>query len=276
MNRMYVAMLAGVLMASGSTFAVPVYSTGFESTGTPSFTAGTLPGQNGWLKQDFGPGAATALVETGVVKTGSQAVSVTKAANTNSLVYVPVAPVTNATTARYVYVSADMQYDRSSATTAVFGPFTGLDIYQGANRIATAGFDTATNDFLFYDSTVNPQFGVPNGLQPIGPGVADPQRWYNFLVSLDFVSKTYHIYVDGVEYTPAAGVAFATPAATTITDADFAVLGADGSINAQAAIATGYFDNYSVSTNAVVPEPASVAILSLGGVAALVRRRRSV
>lgn len=277
MDRKFIGMLAGVVMISVPAFGIPVYSTGFESTETPPFVVGTLAPQNLWLKQDVGTGAGSAVVQNDVVKTGTQAVAVTKAPNTSTFVFRPVTVVTNATTDRYVYVSADVQYDRSSASTSIFGPFVGLDIFQGNNRVATAGFDSMTNDFLIYDPTLVNSGGtlVPNGLQPTGPGVAAPQTWYKLLVSLDFTAKVYHLYVNGIEYTPAAGIGFVTPSATTITDGDFAVLPADGDAAAQAATTTGYFDNFSVSTNSVVPEPASAAAILLGGATLLARRRRN-
>ena len=59
--------------------ASTILTTGFEM---PGFNTGNLEGQGGWVSA--GVGTSTAVVQNSNAKSGSQAVTVTKAATTNS------------------------------------------------------------------------------------------------------------------------------------------------------------------------------------------------
>src|SRR4051795_1483900 len=96
-----------------------ILSTGFESPYTP----GSLQGQFGWVTA--GSGASTAVVQNSISNSGTQAVTVTKAAAANSDRRWAV-PESGYPTQRYVILDWDMRVAQSAITSG-FGPFFGFD-----------------------------------------------------------------------------------------------------------------------------------------------------
>jgi hypothetical protein len=262
-----VLVMLGVVAVAEPARAQGVYdSGGFEP---PRFSTGNLAGQDTvlgpWLKDS---GTATGVVQTATVQGGTQAVQVTRPADedgdTRFAVVKPVTP----TPLQLIRVSWDMNVTRTQIPGMPFGPFFGVEGYDGSGDdfpllIGSLGVDATTGDVLYQDE--NGFFAEPETrtIVPFG-------QWNRYMIEMDFAAQEYTAYLNG---TPLVTSPFVDRdlGITRFTDAPIATLAATLE-SLSIATGTAYFDNYTIE---IVPEPASMAIIGLASLGML-RRRRTV
>ncbi len=225
---------ARVLIHSGG-FEAPAYSPTFAGTGRLAGQAATtLSGVSAGVWQQVG-GNGTAVVQSSVVKSGSQAIRVNRAANSDDRWSVSVPPQS---AERFITIEWDM-YVASSAPTTAFGPFFGIEAYDssgGVNRIGMLGVDAATSEVLYGDQSI--------GLVPAPGGAMAPLNvWNSFKIVIDFSLDLYVGYVNGSQV---VSTPFEFAAANEFTDADISAIAAGGDAASLARTGTAYFDNYLV------------------------------
>jgi hypothetical protein len=219
---------ARVLVHSGG-FEAPGYSTTFAGTGRLAGQAATSISPATWQQSSVN---GTAVVQSAVVRSGTQAVRVNRAANTDSRWAIAVPAQTD----RFITIEWDMFVASSAA--AGFGPFFGIEAYDSlgaVERIGMLGVDAATGEVLYGDQLV--------GLSTV-PGVTAPQNaWNSFKIVIDFSTDLYYGYLNGTEV---IATPLETANASEFTDADIAAVAAGADAASQARTGTAYFDNYLV------------------------------
>ncbi len=240
------ALSAGVVASANA--AVLFDSQGFEA---PTYTLGSLPGQNGWLLDNNPPGPFT--VQNTVVRSGSQAVRATGGGTGTNWTF----PDISYTPAAGEIISVRADLARTVGSTASFGYL--LDIYSPAGRIARAGLGTNAGTIVPVLTTLNTA-GAPATFLASNATYAANQ-WVNFEILLNFATQSYDLNIDGISI--ATNLPF-VGAGASLADADFQVS------TAATANDVGYLDNYIVET---IPTPGALALLGLGGLAARRRRR---
>jgi hypothetical protein len=213
--------------------ASTIISTGFES---PTFVPGNLQGQGGWVTA--GAGASTAVVESSIVNTGSQAVQITKAATANSDRRWAV-PVSGYPVQRFVIVDWDMRVTQASIQTG-FGPFFGVDTYDADISpyvLGSLGVDATTGDILFQQQNT--------GELTESGTLAAFNQWNHFRLILDFGTDTYRGYFNG---TQVANTGFVDGAfgLDNFSDADIATFAAAADPVSQTVSASAVYDNFTV------------------------------
>ena len=217
------------LAATSSEAAVVVNSAGFEPS---AYTTGTLEGQQGWF--NAGSGGATAVVQTAVVKSGTQAVKLTRTSNSNRYFgrFVSSPP-----TGRYVSVDWDMRFEATGSTTS-YGPFFGVNgFFEGAGGAvgfgAGFGVDSSTRELLYQ------QGGTGNFVA--GP-IVPADTWAHYRIDFDFGSDTYKAYYNGT-LIATTGFVDSHLGINRLTDIDIVALPAAGDAASMAQAGVAYFDN---------------------------------
>jgi hypothetical protein len=229
---------AGTILDSAG-FESPLYST---STG-----GGALQNQQGWKKVSIGSGLGTATVQNTVVQSGSQAIRVNRAANSDDRWAVPnlwnLVGQPSVPTVRFALVEWDMRVTQSSTVSPPYGPFFGVDMYDDKGAfgvLAGFGVDASTGDVLYQvqDTGALAETGV----------TATFDQWHHFQVLLDFGMRNYRTYFDNnlLAWTGFVDRGSSGTALNELTDADIAAIGAAGDAPSQAATGTAYFDNFAV------------------------------
>jgi hypothetical protein len=239
-------------------------SNGFEA---PRYIPGDLAGQDTagpWLKD---AGTATALVQSTVKQSGAQAVQLNRpasaAGDTRFGVLKPLTPTAPLTTLR---VNWDMNVTQANTPNVDFGPFFGVEGYDSFGTtppklIGSLGVDATTGEVLMQETGSG--FFIPTGaVVPFG-------QWNHFTLEMNYVSRTYQAFVNGV----ASGTPepFVDAGIVGFTDAPISTLAAQDGPGLLAP-GTAYYDNYNIE---IVPEPSTVAIIGLASLG-LLRRRRAV
>jgi hypothetical protein len=241
-------MLAAGVIASAAVARPPfacaagaiVNTHGFEG-----YTLGSLAGQpespSSWVTTG---GAGSATVQSAIVKSGSKAVAVQKGANTDQRWAVPVTPVTQYPTARYIAIDWDMQVTPTGAPTGTFGPFLGVEAYDASvvpRVLGTLGVDATTGDILFQESQAAGANLAETGVK------ATFNAWNSFRILLDYQQHQYTAIANG---TPLVTRTFVDHTAGTplnhFTDADISALSAAGDALSMAQTGTAYYDNFRV------------------------------
>jgi hypothetical protein len=142
-------------------------------------------------------------------------------------------------------------------TAGTGSPFFGITIFNGSSTVALAGID-ATNNLLTVEN--------PTDTYELGANFfsSTPGTFYNFALDLNYSTQNYGVYVNGnlIDSEPFVS------AATQFTDADITTyVLSGGSANGDA-----YYDNYQVTAQSSVPEPASISLAAL--VPLLLSKRR--
>lgn len=245
---------AAALAIAGAAQAGTLINTGFES---PDYTLGNLVGQNGWDAVSlFDDHTVTARVQSSVVKTGTQAVSLTGTGEGSASFAYNMTPYIPATD-KIVTIAFDMNWGESGFSRSfVYG----LQAYD--TDLNLAGSVGVTQLFGFYNAAIFDEEGTP---VPIPGATILPGEWHHFKLVLDYESQTYHASVDGFL---SATIPFQTEGLTNYGEADLYRDAGLGNAND-----TGYFDNLSITTGSIVPEPATLGLL--GGLGVTLLRRRA-
>lgn len=259
-NRLFtlVAATAFALALGGSKLQAQIVdSHGFE---TPFFTTtfsgtGILEGQNSWIADNAT--ASTAIVQSTIVKSGTQAVRVDKASNSNRRWADPVAGFPSIPDA-IISISWDMRVEQT--VSAAFGPFFGVESYDDAFVIGALGVDASTGDVLFYDAGTG--FATETG------SFATFGAWHSYRMELDYSTNDYRIYMDNVLIDSIGFVddALVIGGIDGFSDADITAV----TLGTDTLTGTAYFDNFVVTQ---VPEPGGILLGALSMVMLGARRR---
>jgi hypothetical protein len=230
--RNLLAMAVASIASAHSEAAVVVNSAGFEPT---AYNTGTLEGQQGWF--NAGAGGATAVVQTTVVKSGAQAVKLTRTAQSNRYFgrFINSPPV-----GRYMSIDWDMRFE-ATGSTGVFGPFLGVNgFYESSGGaigfVAGFGVDVTTRELLYQ------QGGTGNF---VAGSVVPANTWAHYRIDFDFGTDTYKSYYNGT-LVATTGFVDAHLGIDRLTDVDMVALPAAGDSGSQGQTGVAYFDNLTV------------------------------
>lgn len=263
------------LITSSLNAQVIIDGLGFEP-GSPAYNLGNLEGQAATLPNDppF-PGfqswlasmgtTSTAVVQSTVVNSGSQAVQLTRAANEapgGGRFGVPVVGWPD--NARHVCIEWNMLVEDAMGPAGSFGPFFGVESFDDAGvgstkgRLGTLGVDATTGDVLyleagggFAETTATVNFGV----------------WNNFRIDLDFQLHEYTTFLNGVPLQMGAPGDFSEPFdegsfLNDFSDAPLSALAAGGDSVSQGLTGVAYFDDYIVyQVDVKIPEPGTLMLV---------------
>jgi len=223
--------------------------------GTPYWTTTVAPPS----KPYNGDGVA-ADVETSVVDSGSQAISLTRQFNSidtrwgpSTFYYTPYEAVSDNTP--IVNINWDMDV-ASSGYDTVFGIELNDHGGAGNGRIAYVGVDSSGT---VVDDHAG---GITATLQSVSTN-----SWHHYELQADFATDTYSIFVDNSTI-PTDTFTFENLGITAFTDASLVSYSENGD---PGATGVAYFDNYVIS----VPEPSAAGVLMIAGGTCLMLRRRS-
>lgn len=221
------------LVASAS---VPVLNTeGFES---PAFATGGLGGQNSWV--ELGTGASSAVVQTGIVESGSQALRVDRKSGSDRFwaKRINASPV-----GRVISIDWDMRVSETvideNDPTAGFGPFFGVNAFSDTGTgtavevLAGLGVDAATGDVLFQEGGT--------GLLLETPIAVNYDVWAHYRIELDFENNRYRAIVEGSEV---ASTPFVDTGFGILSDADIVTFRGGDDAASVLLEGTAYFDNF--------------------------------
>jgi len=286
-NALTAVLAASLLCVGGQASATRVDIVDGEGFESPAYSLGVLEGQAAKLTNDAPfPGSqawlasigttSSAVVQSAVVLSGSQAVRITRTANEaagGGQFGVPVTAWPDG--ARFVYTEWNMYVENASGPTGAFGPFFGVFSYDddgvGASNGQTGslGVDATTGDVLYQET------GTGN-LVETGSSVSFGE-WNNFILELDYLTHEYTVYLNDVElltepFIDGAGL-------DQFTDAPIVTAAAAGDSLSQALTGRAYFDGYEVyQTNVRIPEPTTLVLglIALVSTQGILRRRAKV
>jgi hypothetical protein len=250
----------------GLGFELPSYSiTGAAQFGDPDQADLWGQGPNSeWVPNiyptQYGGNAAAADVETNVVKSGSQAVSLTQLPTSSNTDWepdtfdsraggTPYNPISSQTPV--IAIDWDMNI-ASGGSNTIFG----IDFDNTFARIALLGVSTSGTLYDVQGSNYTP-VGQPLNMN----------QWYHYSLQADFSAQTYKIFVDQSQV---GGTFQFDSTASQFTSAFMMSYGITENAGANSE-GTAYMDNYVIS--AYSPEPTSVCGLLLGGSLMVLNRR---
>jgi hypothetical protein len=227
----FVACLLLLTLAGSSAHAAgTVMAVTFE----PPYAPGPLENNPGWVTA--GSGSSSAIVQNAFAhpSSGSQAVLVTRSANSDRHWAVPQDRL-NLPSQRFIAIDWDMRVSPATGGSG-FGPFVGVDAYDANNSdssiklLGALGVDASTRDVLFQNPSLSEtEFKVSYN------------EWYHYRILLDFSSHSYKGYVNGMEVVTSP---FADGNLDDFTDADIAAFAAAPDTSSRALSANAVFDNF--------------------------------
>jgi hypothetical protein len=289
-GRLIVAAAAALALGHiGSSVAMAdniAYQTGFEPTagaGNPAtFNGSAAPGtnvvgQNGFLSTSNGTAGSTAGVVTSPSpREGTQSLEISHVSGGT----LAVAPHTSISSSNPFTVTTefDLNFTAPTSSTNGTGPFFGIDLFgnNGNQFIGSFGVDAASGDLVDTISTGGTSSSGADLSQGSAPtyGPLTAASWNTLSVVASYLASgevQLQFYL-GTPI-PANLVDTETTTGDDITSFDYAYLtGGPGGSGDQAGVA--YFDNYSVSTSAAIPEPASLGLVAFAGMLLVGRRSR--
>jgi hypothetical protein len=227
-----------VAFAVSTCFAAStILSTGFEA---PTYSTGALKGQAGWLAApNNDTGASTATVQNSTVLSGSQALTVTKVANSDRRWAIP---QTGYPTQRFVIVDWDMRVSQATVLTPLaFGPFLGVETYDADVApyvLGSLGVDATTGDVVYQDQ-------AQDGIIVDTGSVINFDQWYHYRLVMDFSTDSYRGFLNGVQVATSAFVDV-TLGLDNFTDADIATFAVQPDPVSRGRTASAVFDNFTV------------------------------
>jgi hypothetical protein len=251
-------------LANAAITEVIIDSNGFEAPtySTTNFGTGQLEGQppggvgpedaSVWLKSETAPGDGEgfAKVQSTEVFSGSQAVEVTRVADS----YDRWAPsIQGQPFFNCMCIQWDMKVlDAGGSLTGAYGPFFGVEAYDDDGPIAlfgSLGVDASTGDVMLQQEDT--------GDFLLTGEIVDFDEWYHYDMTLDFDAQTYSVYLDGVLLATEPFVDGNLPALggsglNEFTDAPITAVSANNDPLSFAIGGTAFFDNYVVSQGDVV------------------------
>lgn len=264
-NALLASAVALVASASASFGSTIVYQTGFES---PGYSIGNLIGQNNWSQYDADLPFANVTVQSDVVRPitgGLQAVRFQSMGPSSDEFtdFTDVWSSDSAVPSSLIAVEPIVQIQWDMMRGVLGGGETptgswGIDIYDtNANNLAAT--------ISVYDDNIGPAISGTDdfGAQVFLGDGTERGNWDTYLVELNYITRLYSVYVNGTQIGSPQSIAAA--ADSGIGDVDFLswTRGTD----------SAYFDNLSISTNAV-PEPAMLSAAAFGGLLLGRRSRR--
>jgi hypothetical protein len=216
-----------------------VLNAGFEQ---PDYQPGALQTQAGWLWDGTGQstvGASSAVVQNAIAKTGSQAVLVTRAPNSDRHWAVP---KTGLPTQRFIAVDWDMRVSQTPVSSGL-GPFFGVDSNDRASGFArvlgTLGVDASSGEVLYQQTQT--------GYLTATTSIVAFDQWNHYRLVLDFLTDSYKGFVNGVQVVDSHFVddtAFLE--LDTFSDADIMSVAAGGDPVSQVITSSAVYDNFVV------------------------------
>jgi hypothetical protein len=216
-----------------------VLNAGFEQ---PDYQPGALQTQAGWLWDGTGQstvGASSAVVQNAIAKTGSQAVLVTRAPNSDRHWAVP---KTGLPTQRFIAVDWDMRVSQTPVSSGL-GPFFGVDSNDRASGFArvlgTLGVDASSGEVLYQQTQT--------GYLTATTSIVAFDQWNHYRLVLDFLTDSYKGFVNGVQVVDSHFVddtAFLE--LNTFSDADIMSVAAGGDPVSQVITSSAVYDNFVV------------------------------
>ena len=217
-----------LIAASPAHSAGTVIATGFEAPYEP----GPLENTPGWVTA--GSGSSSAIVQNAFAHSGTQAVLVTRTANSDRHWAVPQDRL-NLPTGRFIAIDWDMRVSPATGGSG-FGPFVGIDAWDANNSdssiklLGALGVDASTRDVLIQDPLL-----AETGFK------VTYNEWYHYRMVLDFSAHTYKSFVNGMEV---ATTPFADGNLDDFTDADIAAFAAGADTTSRGLAANAAFDNF--------------------------------
>jgi hypothetical protein len=257
-------------------FEAPDFTTTFLGTGQlegqvnpPGFGQAVSPGQ--WLRP-VGIQTGTGVVQSAVVKSGSQAVQIDRVGNSPDRWGIPVnnqaypewppAEVPPGETPQpFICISWDMRVAGPSGDPATdFGPYFGVeandDDQNGLTLLGSLGVDATTGEVLY-------QAPGSGDLTPAGP-VTTFGTWHNYAIELDYSTDTYTTFYD---MAPLGTFAFVDGPQDQFSEANIIALAASGAPEDLARAGTAYYDNFLVREGrcmGAIPEPSTLLLVAMG------------
>jgi len=219
------------LAASSQAATTIVDTDGFET----GFSLGVLQGQAGWVTS--GQGGGSAVVQNGLVESGTKAVRVDRGANSDDRWAMPVGGL-GFPSNRYILIDWDMYVLGTGASSSVFGPFFGVDTYDDTvspSVLGALGVDATTGDVLYQ--------AEGTGVLVESGATVNFGSWNNFQIKLDFELDEYQVLLNG---SVLASTGFVDGPRDSFTDADIAAFAASFDTGSQSQTGIAYFDNFLV------------------------------
>jgi hypothetical protein len=278
---------ADIVNANG--FEPPDFSTTFSGTGQlegqvnpVGFGQVISPGQ--WLRTQ-GSSANTAVVQSAVFAPGggTQSVKVDRTANADARWAVPVnnqgypdypTPAPPEPPQPFICISWDMRVEQTIGAANTFGPFFGVEAYDDdgnpVSLLGSLGVDATTGDVLYQ--------AAGTGFLTETGSLVNFGAWNNFAIELDYSTKQYSYFLNGVMLGAEGFVdeANVVGGLNQFSDADIATFAAAGDPASLALTGTAYFDNFVAMEGECIPEPTTWALglLSVASVASVRRGRK--
>ncbi|MCC6493811.1 MAG: hypothetical protein IT424_12415 [Pirellulales bacterium] len=225
-------LLGAALIASGLAAQVRGAGVILDTFGFEGFVDGALQGQQGWVTAGSG---STATVQSSLSQAGAKAVEMHRAAGAAGRW---AKPVSGYPTGRFVILDWNMRVEPTGAPSGVFGPFFGVEAYDGASGIrllGSLGVDATTGEVLY-------QIQDDGFLTPTG-ATAAPNEWNRYRIVLDFAADQYSMFFNG-DKVASTGFVDRAFGLDDFTDADLATFAAGFDTASLAQAGTAQFDNF--------------------------------